>query len=32
MADEWIGSHTKRTDIAHNPLRKGEKLRKRVDA
>ena len=30
--DELVWSYTKRTGVARNPLRKGEKLRDRVDA
>lgn len=31
-ADELVWSHAKRTGVARSPLRKGEKLRDRVDA
>jgi transposase len=30
--DELVWSHAKRTGVARNPLRKGEKLQQRVDA
>ena len=30
--DELVWSHAKRTGVARNPLRKGEKLKERVDA
>jgi len=30
--DEFVWSYAKRTGVARNPLRKGEKLRDRIDA